>query len=173
MAWRRAREGKARRRAGAVCMCRKFRFMRETNRTLLCARMCVCVCVRVCVWLLVCVVCVSTFRRAIIHTHAGQAISMALSPNSHTHTHIRIYILRACVCVCMSVRACEWYVGVSVCVCIAWPAANAHKSRCILLGELSYVYAAYAYPRVYVKFICSKRLMNRYGREMTSSSLLL
>lgn len=62
--------------------------------------------------------------------------------------------------------------------------ANAeHKTRCILLGELSYVYAAYAYVRVClcvmyvcvgamfvcVKFLYSKCLMNRYSREMTSS----
>jgi len=52
----------------SVCVCRKFRFMRETNRTLLCgARMCVCVAIRACAdirwlaclagWLVACLVC--------------------------------------------------------------------------------------------------------------------
>lgn len=78
-----------------------------------------------------------------------------------------------------------------VCVCVYCVAsskcANAeHKTRCILLGELSYVYAAYADVRVClcvgvcvgvmyvcVKFLYSKCLMNRYSREMTSSPSLM
>lgn len=78
-------------------------YARDKSHLIMCAHVCVCastlyVCVCVCVYgcvcfgVSVCVVCVSTFRRAIIHTHAGQAISMALShthtrTHSHTHTH--------------------------------------------------------------------------------------
>lgn len=97
-----------------VFVCRKFRFMRETNRTLLCeAGICMWVLCVSCVSVCDCGACVQTFgvgpvgvcastlRRAIIHTHAPtlylwlyHPTTAATTLEADTNTAVGIYILR-------------------------------------------------------------------------------
>lgn len=158
-------------------------YARDKSHLIMCAHVCVCasapicvcVCIRVCVCLGVSVCCVRFDFSARHYPHSCRPSHIyGFITHSHTHTHAHeftFYVQRVRACVCV------YCVASSKC-------ANAeHKTRCILLGELSYVYAAYAYVRVClcvmyvcvgamfvcVKFLYSKCLMNRYSREMTSS----